>query len=65
MAKVGAEDIYETVPIKPLEDEDDNIIKNVNFCPKGVCVMNICTTLTNTYVLSSILHISIFQQLGR
>lgn len=43
------------------ENTDSNgVIAPYNLCPKGVYILNMCTTIANTFLLSSI---SIFNNL--
>ncbi|CAD8093287.1 unnamed protein product [Paramecium sonneborni] len=53
--KVGATQIYETQPMKFYDENADNnsILAPYNLCPKGVYILNMCTTITNSFLLST------------
>ncbi|CAD8175899.1 unnamed protein product [Paramecium pentaurelia] len=53
--KVGATQIYETQPMKFCEENTENngVIAPYNLCPKGVYILNMCTTIANTFLLST------------
>ena len=57
MANWGGKTMHQTVKPKGglMEDEDVQIIQKFEFVPKGVFIMNITSTMTNTFILSSML----------
>ncbi|CAD8162962.1 unnamed protein product [Paramecium octaurelia] len=53
--KVGATQVYETQPMKLYDEnvENNGVIAPYNLCPKGVYILNMCTTIANSFLLST------------
>ena len=50
----GTQKIYTTHPLKPGEDDDVfDIIIETNFCPQGQYVIQMCSTMTCNFMLTS------------